>query len=276
MVWTQTTSFMTYETHSTWPLTIKRKNVRFKAKDDSVPAVFMIALLQGSFLPRHKGSAVSLYTYCLFWNFEYLHVSFIPYQIRKRNMKLCGNTHKLSSFLYGYKRLSPRLQSSVWLKKLSCFSCLLHPSISSWWDSSQRLLSDLGKWKLCNCHNPQYIDYQCFFSLPWNRKHEGCSSADKSEGFCFKSVLNVLKHSSSIYNWSRAATLNLTGIFTIHLVTQLVKTLPAMQKTWVQPLGWEDPLEKEPHSSILAGEFHGVTKSQTPLNDFHYSQCLNL
>lgn len=121
MVWTQTTSFMTYETHSTWPLTIKRKNVHFKAKDDSLPAVFMITLLQGSFLPRHKGSAVSLYTYCLFWNFEYLHVTLIPYQIRKRNMKLCGNTHKLSSFLYGYKRLSPRLQSSVWLKKLSCF-----------------------------------------------------------------------------------------------------------------------------------------------------------
>ena len=124
--------------------------------------------------------------------------------------------------------------------------CLLHLSISSWWDSSQRLLSDLGKWKLCNCHDPQYLDYQCFFSLPWNRKQEGFSSADKSEGFCFKSVLNVLKHSSSIYNQSRAATLNLTGIFTIHLVTQLVKTLPAIRKTWVQPLGWEDPLGKEP------------------------------
>ena len=32
------------------------------------------------------------------------------------------------------------------------------------------------------------------------------------------------------------------------------KTLPAMQKTWVQSLGWEDPLEKgmATHSSILA------------------------
>ena len=29
------------------------------------------------------------------------------------------------------------------------------------------------------------------------------------------------------------------------LVAQLVKNLPAMQKTWVQFLGWEDPLEKE-------------------------------
>ena len=32
------------------------------------------------------------------------------------------------------------------------------------------------------------------------------------------------------------------------------KNLPAMQETWVQSLGWEDPLEKgtAAHSSILA------------------------
>ena len=38
------------------------------------------------------------------------------------------------------------------------------------------------------------------------------------------------------------------------LVVQLVKNLPAMQETWVQSLGWEDPLEKgkATHSSILA------------------------
>ena len=28
-------------------------------------------------------------------------------------------------------------------------------------------------------------------------------------------------------------------------IEQMVKTLPAMQETWVQSLGWEDPLEKE-------------------------------
>ena len=28
------------------------------------------------------------------------------------------------------------------------------------------------------------------------------------------------------------------------LVAQLVKNLPAMRDTWVQSLGWEDPLEK--------------------------------
>ena len=47
------------------------------------------------------------------------------------------------------------------------------------------------------------------------------------------------------------------------LVVQLVKNppamqeyLPMMQETWVQSLGWEDPLEKEmaTHSSILVWE----------------------
>jgi len=38
------------------------------------------------------------------------------------------------------------------------------------------------------------------------------------------------------------------------LVAQSVKNLPAMQETWVQSLGQEDPLKKkmENHSSILA------------------------
>ena len=37
-------------------------------------------------------------------------------------------------------------------------------------------------------------------------------------------------------------------------MAQTVKRLPAMQETWVQSLGQEDPLEKEiaTHSSILA------------------------
>ena len=38
------------------------------------------------------------------------------------------------------------------------------------------------------------------------------------------------------------------------LVAQKVKNPPAMQETWVQSLGWEDPLEKgmATHSRILA------------------------
>ena len=43
-------------------------------------------------------------------------------------------------------------------------------------------------------------------------------------------------------------------------MAQMVKNLPAMQETWVQFLGWEDPLEKETatHSSILAWEIPGT------------------
>ena len=38
------------------------------------------------------------------------------------------------------------------------------------------------------------------------------------------------------------------------LVVQSIKRLPAMRETWVQSLGWEDPLEQDmaTHSSILA------------------------
>ena len=38
------------------------------------------------------------------------------------------------------------------------------------------------------------------------------------------------------------------------LVAQLVRNLPVMWETWIQSLGWDDPLEKgkATHSSILA------------------------
>ena len=44
------------------------------------------------------------------------------------------------------------------------------------------------------------------------------------------------------------------------LVVQSVKRLPAVWETRVQPLGQEDPLEKEmaTYSSILTGESHGA------------------
>ena len=44
------------------------------------------------------------------------------------------------------------------------------------------------------------------------------------------------------------------------LVAQLVKSLPAMQETWVLSLGWEDALEKgkATHSSILAWRIPGT------------------
>ena len=42
--------------------------------------------------------------------------------------------------------------------------------------------------------------------------------------------------------------------FGTSLVAQLLKNPPVVQETWVQSLGWEDPLEKRKptHCSILA------------------------
>ena len=61
------------------------------------------------------------------------------------------------------------------------------------------------------------------------------------------------------------------------LVAQLVKNLPSMGETRVWFLGWEDPLEKgtATHSSILDWRiqwtvFHGVAKSWTWVNEFHF------
>ena len=44
------------------------------------------------------------------------------------------------------------------------------------------------------------------------------------------------------------------------LVAQLVKNLPAMQETWVQSLGREDPWRRErlPTPVFRPGEFHGL------------------
>ena len=61
----------------------------------------------------------------------------------------------------------------------------------------------------------------------------------------------------------------------VSLIAQLVKNPPAMQETPVQPLGWEDPLEKgkATHSSILAWRIpwtKQITKSWTRLSNFHF------
>ena len=54
----------------------------------------------------------------------------------------------------------------------------------------------------------------------------------------------------------------------VSLVAQLVKNPPAMQETWVQSLGWEDPLEKgNGLENSMDCIVHGVAKSWTQLSD---------
>ena len=63
-------------------------------------------------------------------------------------------------------------------------------------------------------------------------------------------------------------------------VAQMVKNLPAMQKTWVQPLGWEDPLAA--HSNVLAWtipwteEPGWLTKSPLGCKELDVTQQLTL
>ena len=71
-----------------------------------------------------------------------------------------------------------------------------------------------------------------------NRSYLGSESMDQAYFFHTFCQMN-LRH--VILDWASC-------------VVQLVKNPPAMQETWVQSLGWEDPLEKEKatHSRILA------------------------
>ena len=62
------------------------------------------------------------------------------------------------------------------------------------------------------------------------------------------------------------------------LVAQLIKNLPATQKTWVRSLGWEDSLEKgkATHSNILAWRIPWTLQSMgsqswTQLSNFHFT-----
>ena len=77
-------------------------------------------------------------------------------------------------------------------------------------------LSLVGKEFACNAGNP--------VSIPRSGR-----SAGEGVGYPFQ------------YSWAS-------------LVAQLVKNPPAVWETWIQSLGWEDPLEKGKvtHSSILA------------------------
>ena len=60
-------------------------------------------------------------------------------------------------------------------------------------------------------------------------------------------------HIKCTIEWFLVYLQNCTAITSHYLVAQLVENPPAMRETWVQSLGWEDPLKKgkATHSSIL-------------------------
>ena len=84
-------------------------------------------------------------------------------------------------------------------------------------------------------------------------------------------------------DWTRICLHKSLSSESTSLVAQTVKCLPTMQETWVQSLGWEDPLEKEmaTDSSTLAwkipwmeepGRLQSMgSQSRTRLSDFTLS-----
>ena len=74
---------------------------------------------------------------------------------------------------------------------------------------------------------------------------------DKSFRIIILKKLSVLQE--KIYNYMQSGKQYMNKIRD-SLMGQMVKYLPTVRETWVQSMGWEDPLEKEmtTHSIILA------------------------
>ena len=96
--------------------------------------------------------------------------------------------------------------------------------------------SSVGKESSCNAEDPS--------SIPGSRR-----SAGEGIGYPLQ------------YSWAS-------------LVAHLVKNLPALQETWVQSLGWEDPLRDGRgyplQYSGLENSMDWVSKNRTRLSDFHF------
>ena len=82
-----------------------------------------------------------------------------------------------------------------------------------------------------------------------------CLENPMDRGAWWATVQGVTKSRTQLSNFTHL--MNKTAIRLLNkssLVTQTVNSLPAVWEIWVQPLGREDPLEKETatHSSIVA------------------------
>ena len=86
-----------------------------------------------------------------------------------------------------------------------------------------------------------YVRQQMGFPDSSVSKESTCNAGDPSQFLGWDDMLEKRQATQLQYSWAS-------------LVAQLVKTLPAMQETWIRSQGWEDPLEKgkATHSSILA------------------------
>ena len=97
---------------------------------------------------------------------------------------------------------------------------------------------------VCILHwRPISIRTSCISSAPWPQVATGYHTVLPSScAFCIESQTLTAGVCSKVRFYLQGATAN--SVFWASLMAPLVKNLPAMQETWVQSLGWEDPLEK--------------------------------
>ena len=95
------------------------------------------------------------------------------------------------------------------------------------------------------------LSFLAFISLVWLQLSQRANEINASENPNSGGVCGIFSKSSFRTNYEMYPPKVFKGS---SLLTQSVKNLPAIQKTWVRSLGLEDPLEKEmaTHSSILA------------------------
>ena len=89
------------------------------------------------------------------------------------------------------------------------------------------------------------IDSESFklsISITYTIRNESLGQEFRKEtfGVCFR--LHIFR--KEVCSTIRTPNLRSPTDYTASLVAQLVKNLSAMWETWVQPLGWDDPLEK--------------------------------
>ena len=107
------------------------------------------------------------------------------------------------------------------------------------------------------------LAHQASLSVGFTRQEYGWGLSLPSQHVCVCVCVCVCVyvciHSVKYYHLSRgrlgfSTLMGRQHPFLVSLVAQMVKNLPAVQKTWVWSLGWEDPLEKgiATHSSIFA------------------------
>ena len=138
----------------------------------------------------------------------------------------------------------PRREYSVPASLLPCRTCIPVNEFVSYSGYNATKFSSPGKESACNVGDPSLIPEL------WRSPGEGI-------GYWLQ------------YSWASP-------------VAQLVKNLPIVRETWVQSLGWADPLEKgtTTHSSILAwripwteesGRLQSMElQSQTQLSEFYF------